>query len=111
MRGLNVINGDLVISDGDLVWLEDDILVSVNRRLTTRLSEFFLDVNMGLDHDDIFIKRYSEDRIKQEVSDCVMQEERVNEVYDIKVDVNGRHIEINFRFSTERGEFESEVMM
>lgn len=111
MRGLNIVNDDLVITNNSFEWVEDDILISVNRRLTTRLNEFFLDINMGLDHDEIFIKKYSKDRIRQAVNDCVMQEERVSNIYDIKIDVKDRHVKVDFKFSTDQGEFESEVVI
>ena len=111
MRGLNVVNGDLVLVNGDFQMLEDDLLVSVERRVTTRLEEFFLDINMGLDHTKILIKKYRIDDVKQAIEDTVLQEERVDGVYDIEVSVDERVMTANFKFRSGEDEYESEVVI
>lgn len=111
MKGLNIINDDIVLKNGDFVILEDDTLVAVERSLTTNLTEFFLNKNMGLEYDVIKKKGYKIDEIKQAISDCVMQDDRVLSVDDITVEVKGRQAYINFKFTTEKETLESGVVL
>lgn len=111
MRGLQIVNDDIVLVNGDFQMLEDDVLVAVERLLTTNLTEFFLDLDMGLEYDVIQRKNYNADEIKQAISDCVMQEERVKSVSDINIEVVGRKAPISFKFATEKETMESEVVI
>lgn len=111
MRGLQVIDNDLIIKNGDFIILADDILVAVQRLLTTNLGEFFLDLDMGLDYSTIKKKGYSIDEIKQAISDCVMQDDRVLSVDDIDIQVKDRKAYISFKFATENETLESEVVV
>ena len=110
MRGVNIVNNDLVYKDNDFEILDDDITVAVERTLTTNLGEFFLNLNMGLDYDVIRRKQYNIDSIKTAIRNCVLQESRVSDVCDINVEVDGRSVYIKFKFSADNGEeYQSEV--
>lgn len=111
MRGLSIVNNDIVIENSDFVMLEDDILVSIERLFTTNLSEFFLNLEMGLDYSIIKKKGYKIDEIKQAITDCILQDERVLSVNDISINVVDRIAYIKFQFATENGALESEVIL
>lgn len=112
MKGLNIVNNDIVLKNGDFKMLEDDILVSVERLLTTNLTEFFLDLTMGMEYDIVQQKRYVVDEIRAAVMECVLQDERIATVKDIEVSVKGRKANITFNFIDKKDEvFASEVIL
>lgn len=109
MKGLHIQNNDLILTDGDFI-LRPDILTAVERLLTTNKSEFFLNLSMGLEYDVIRKKQYSIDEIKTAITECVLQEQRVKDVSDITVEVDGREVYIKFKFTADNGEdYQTEV--
>ncbi len=109
MKGLQIHNSDIILEQGDFK-LIPDILTAIERLLTTNKTEFMLNLNMGLDYDIIRRKQYNIDSIKTAIRDCVLQEPRVSDVYDIQVEVDGRSVYIKFKFSADNGEeYQSEV--
>ncbi len=111
MKGLIIQQGDIILQDGDFN-LREDILTAVERLLTTNKSEFMLNLNMGLDYDIIRKKQYNIDEIKTAITECVIQEPRVTDVYDIQVDVEGREVYIRFKFRATNGDdYQSEITL
>lgn len=100
MKTFKIVNDDLVIVSGNLQMVEgkDEIVQSVERTITTRLGEFFLDTSHGFDYETVQKKRYSEDEIKDAVREAVLQEDRITTVdtVDVVVDRTSRIVTIRF---------------
>ena len=114
MKTLKILNDDLVIESGDFVFLEDDneLLQSLERRLTTKFAEFFLEPSMGLDYESIHVKNPSDDEIRTAIGDCLSQDERIISVDEVNVTLNtDRTATINFKATATTGTIEGEVVV
>ena len=102
MRGVNIVEGDLVYKDNDFEILDDDITVAVERTLTTNLGEFFLDLNFGGLYEIFTDKTSTAEDIKREVRKCIYQVDRVKDITDMTIDAdyNNRTVNIKFKFIT-----------
>jgi hypothetical protein len=78
---------DLVIRDGEMQMVDgtEETCQCVERALTTRQGEFFLDTEHGLNHEEFKKKNFSESTIKMEVIETVLQEETVEKVSGIEM--------------------------
>lgn len=101
MQGLNIINDDIVLKDNDFEMLDNDLLVAVERLATTNKGEYFLDLNMGLQYADLTAKQFNLATIKNTISECVMQDIRITEVYDITAVANGRELQVKFKYTAD----------
>lgn len=115
-KSFKISDDDLVITKGHLEMTcgKEEVCQCVERALTTRLGEFFLRLNHGLDYTELKSKAPLEDRIKSDVIECVLQEERVKQVVNIDVLINraSRQAVIKFRFLTDDDEeFEARVVI
>lgn len=99
---------DIVIKNGQLqiVDAEEEICQCIERILTTRKEEFFLDTDHGLDQSAFKEKRFSDERLKLHITEAVLQEERIKKVSDIEVEYlrKERGVKIFFLATTEKGE-------
>lgn len=114
-----------VDKDGDLVFdkhkeLEiveggEEICQSIERTLTTRMGEWFLNTNFGLDHEHLVnVKRLDLDLARSAIYEAIMQETRVSEVIDIILDPDYRKrvLKVSFKARADDGTtLESEVML
>ncbi|WP_260447766.1 DUF2634 domain-containing protein [Listeria seeligeri] len=76
-------NGDIVISDNDILMTDEisDIVQSVRMILQTREGEFYFDENSGMNHGNLFVKQPNFDYIKQDITVAIAeQEERISSV-------------------------------
>lgn len=100
MRTFLINDDDIVIENGEVVMVEDtdEICQCVERALTTRLGEFFLNIEHGMDYEEMQSKAPSSERIKLDVIEAALQEERVNLIKSIDVDIDraNRRAEIKF---------------
>lgn len=110
MKTLKVLDDDiqLKIIEGD-----EELLQSIERTLTTRLGEWFLNTEYGLDYEPIIQKQFDIDRIELAVREAILQESRVLEVISVTVEVNRetRKADIKFIARTENAQVESEVVV
>jgi hypothetical protein len=112
MKVLDLSNDDLVIENGDFkfVQYEKEIAQSLERRLTTRLTEFFLEPEIGIDYNILYQKNPDLDDIRDAIGDCLSQDERVLSVdmveFDLKKD---RSALIRFKATSNTGPIEGEV--
>lgn len=73
--------GDLIIQDGDLVIIEgnDEIIQSIERRLSTNQGEWFLDTEFGLDYESIRGKDVTKEKAELVITEAVYQDERIED--------------------------------
>lgn len=73
--------GDLIIQDGDLVMIEgdDEIVQSIERRLSTNQGEWFLDTEFGLDYESIRGKDVTKEKAELVITEAVYQDERIED--------------------------------
>lgn len=109
MITFKILNDDIVIdSDGNIEMVEgaDEVIQSVERTLTTKTGEWFLNVNHGLDYGIIKRKGYSVDDIKGAVTQAILQEMRILSVDSVETFVNDiqRSVAISFKATGIDGE-------
>ena len=83
MKTFKIVNGDLVFDgQGNLVMVEgeDEIAQSIERVLTTNKGEWFLNLEHGLDYQEIQGKGRDVEGIKLAITEAILQEGRVSEV-------------------------------
>ncbi|UZH06410.1 DUF2634 domain-containing protein [Heyndrickxia coagulans] len=86
MKGLKLVNGDLVFDEnGELEMVSDDdeIVQNLEMILSTQLGEFQLDETIGLDRSNILTKQFDEEQAHYDIVEALMQEDRVAEVREI----------------------------
>lgn len=101
MKTFKIADDDLVIVSGNLQMIEgkDEIVQAVERTLTTRLGEFFLDTSHGFDYETVQKKGYSEEEIKDAVREAVLQDDRIISVDSVDVTVDRSSRSVNIRFT------------
>lgn len=107
MKGLKLVNGDLVFdSNGELSMIEglDEIAQSLFIIVQTRLGEFYLDENVGLDQSTILTKQFDEDAAHDAIVEALMEDDRVEEVTDIEFTQTGRTLSVSFTVQTTTGD-------
>lgn len=114
MKSFFIKNDDLVIQDGEMQMVggTEETCQCVERSLTTRQGEFFLDTEHGLNHEEFKKKNFSDEIIKMEVVETAMQEEMVEKVSGIEIDYESinRSAKIKFTGVLKNGEvIETEV--
>lgn len=109
MTSLKIIGDDIQLFtvDGD-----EELRQSIERRLTTRLGEFFLNTGFGLDMDSIVGKQVDKEQVDLAIRECLLQENRILEVNGINIEItNDRKAKINFTAKTIDTTIESEVVI
>ncbi|MGG1291365.1 DUF2634 domain-containing protein [Bacillus smithii] len=100
MKGLKLVNGDLVFDEnGELEMVSDDEEFKQNLEmiLKIQLGEFQLDETIGLDRSNILTKQFDEKAAHYDIVEALMQEDRVQEVRDVTFipDKENRIITVN----------------
>lgn len=87
MKSFLIKNDDLVIRDGEMQMVDGayETCQCIERALTTRQGEFFLDTEHGLNHEEFKKKNFSESTIKMEVIETVLQEDTVEKISGIEM--------------------------
>lgn len=101
MKSFLIKNDDLVIQDGEMQMVDgtEETCQCVERALTTRQSEFFLDTEHGLNHEEFKKKNFSSNIIKMEVVETVLQEETVEKANDIEMYYDSINRSANIKFA------------
>lgn len=89
---------------------DEELCQSVERALTTKKREFFLDLEHGLEHEEFQKKNPSYEKIKLDIAETVLQEERVQKITDLKLSYvnNVREMSIGFIITDENGKKHSQ---
>jgi hypothetical protein len=82
-----IVNGDLIIENGDVVLVSDDdeLAQSTAINLKTRLGEFFLEEDSGLNRENILGKNFNHELVRDDIIECVMQDDRIASVENIEI--------------------------
>ena len=110
MKALKVLNDDIQL---ELIEGDGELVQSIERTLSTRLGEWFLNTDFGLNYEVIIQKQFDIEEIKLAVTEAILQESRVIEVLSINVSVDRekRQSKIDFIARTENTEIEGEVIL
>lgn len=86
MKTLELVNGDLILKDGELAMVEGDeeLAQSVEMILKTSLGEFELDEFLGVDRENLLGKNLDEEEAQYDIIEAIAQEERIATVEDIE---------------------------
>lgn len=116
METFKIVDGDIIFDEqGDLMLVNDDLEViqSINRILTTNKGEWFLNVDFGLNYNEIQGKGKSIDNMKLAVTEAILQEERVESIVSLVVELlKNRGCRIFFKAKIKSGNLvEGEVII
>ena len=97
MFNIKLINNDIVIENGDIITVDDaqEIAQQIERTITTRLGEWFLNTQIGLNWDVVFSKPYISDSVENEIRNTILQVADVENVV-LTLEVIGRQLEVRF---------------
>lgn len=106
IKDLKIVNGDLVLSNGDLQLVRDNALLAQKCTLilSTNLNEWFLNRNEGINFSAILRKNPNYDEIIDTIRNGLRQVDDTFNINDYSIETNGRKMTINFTASTESGE-------
>lgn len=79
MKAPLIVDGDLVMQNGEIVMVDSDaeLAQSVESILKTRQGEFFMDTEFGLNRDNLLGKQADQDAAHDDVVEAVAQEPRI----------------------------------
>jgi phage baseplate assembly protein W len=91
----------------------EDVKQSVQRILSTRKGEWFLNTDFGLNFDNIITKGFSKDAIELDVTEAILQDSRIDEVVSVNIehDRTQRIVAINFVAKVNDDIIEGEVIV
>ena len=86
-------NGDIKQIDGT-----DEIAQQINRTLTTRQGEWFLNTGFGLNWDIVFDKPYREQKVKAEIQRAILAVDGVEDIDRLVLSFNSltRRLHVSF---------------
>ncbi|UQD52300.1 DUF2634 domain-containing protein [Bacillus methanolicus] len=82
-----LVDGDLVVENGELVMIDGDeeLVQSVRSILVTRKGEFFLSPDHGLSYENLLGKNTNIEALRDDIVEAVSQEDRVDSIPDIEI--------------------------
>lgn len=102
MKTLKIENNDLVFDKSmnlEMVEDEEEIRQSIERTLSTNLSEYFLNVDMGLNYSQIRGKGIKQDDIESAIREAIFQDERIEEVDFTEIITNNKSRSLSVEFN------------
>ena len=101
-------NGDVDIVENDLMLVggQEEMRQNTENRLFVNKTEWFLNLDLGLSYEDISGKGVTDNDIEYWIRECVLQDERIREVRNIRIDRNAalRTADINITVIDPYGE-------
>ena len=97
---------DIVENDLMLVGGQEEMRQNTENRLFVNKTEWFLNLDLGLSYEDISGKGVTDNDIEYWIRECVLQDERIREVRNIRIDRNAalRTADINITVIDPYGE-------
>jgi phage baseplate assembly protein W len=103
-----LVDGDLVVENGELVMIDGDeeLAQSIRSILETRKGEFFLEPEHGLSFENLFGKTAYPDELRDDIIEAVSQEPRVESITNVQIFDNRetRKRSVNLTIQKENGE-------
>lgn len=100
--------GDLVIQQGDFQFIKghEEVVQCCRHEIATNVGEWFLNPNMGMNHDLFLGKQTNEELMRSELQQALLREERIESVDTInfETDQKGRSLLITFMVMGKNGE-------
>ena len=83
----------------------DEIAQQINRTLTTRQGEWFLNTGFGLNWDIVFDKPYREQKVKAEIQRAILAVDGVEDIERLSLSYNSltRRLQVSFIAYTNEG--------
>lgn len=104
---------DILLSDGDISFLNSDIqtaeacdelVQSVRSILSIRAGEFLMDETIGLSRENMLGKDFNEEYLKQDIAQAIQEQEpRIALVEDIVFSHSGRKLNIQLALTAQDG--------
>lgn len=108
LRSFQLYDDDLVIRGGNLQLIDGDEekCQCVERAITTRITEWFLNRYHGMDYEELKEKNPDLERIKMDITEAALQEGRLRFVKEIRIDFDKpkRFATVHFIGVLENGE-------
>ena len=106
MRAPKIVDGDLVIENGDIVMVDGDeeLAQSLEMVFRTRKGEWFLNEQFGLDFGPFLTKRFDEALATDAVAEAAAQEERIQQVESVEFERSGRKLTVRATFVKSDGQ-------
>ena len=97
MYNLKLVNNDLVYEDNELQYAFDGVekAQQIERTITTKLGEWFLNTQIGLDWDVVFSKPYLAEQVENEIRSTILQVDEIDNV-SIDLELEGRLLKVSF---------------
>lgn len=116
MNSLLVVNGDIVFNDNQelrMVSGKEEEAQSIERTLTTRIKEFFLNRDFGFDRATVERKRIDNNEIRMALVDAITFDKRFAGIRNLEIDFNRqeRALTVNFKALTADGTTEGTVII
>ncbi|MDE3837943.1 hypothetical protein C0966_00780 [Bacillus methanolicus] len=103
-----LVDGDLVVENGELVMIDGDeeLAQSIRSILETRKGEFFLEPEHGLSYENLLGKNTNKEALRDDIIEAVSQEPRVESIPDIQIidDRKARKRSVKLTIQKETGE-------
>lgn len=108
MRTLEVKDGDLVISSGELNMVEGDLEIAQSVRMTmeTAQGEWFLNPDFGMDREPLENKIFNEEAVRASIVEAATDDERIESVNDLVFaqDKSNRMLHVSLELQKTDGE-------
>jgi Protein of unknown function (DUF2634) len=100
VRAPKIVDGDLVIENGDVVMVEGDeeLAQSLQSVFQTRKGEWFLNEGHGLDRSPFLTKKFDEALATDAIAEAAAQEERIQQVENVSFKREGRSLTVDATF-------------
>lgn len=87
MKTLKVLNGDIVFKNKELEMIseKEEIKQNIERIISTRLGEWFLNQDFGLNYENITQKNYDEDLVRLDFIEALSLEPRFEELLEFEI--------------------------
>jgi len=97
VKSFRIYEDDLSVIGNDIEVIESDeeTCQCIERAITTRIQEWFLNSLHGMDYNELKQKNPDIDRIKLDITQAAMQEDRLEYIKEIDFDIRSRVAKID----------------
>ena len=96
MKTFEIKNDDLTLK---MISGDEETCQDVERALTTRLGEFFLNLEHGMDYSEFEKKAPDISWLKYAITEAALQDERIKNISDIKINIDNQNRKAAIKFT------------